>query len=59
MNEVSNEANGTKVPRNGKDILIWSLDLLRFFVTDFFGVDFTENEMKRELTQLGTHTDCI
>ena len=46
MNEVS---NGSKVPRNGKNFVFWILDLLRFFISDFFGVDPTEIEMKREL----------
>ena len=48
VNEVSNDPNGSKVPRNGKIPLFWILDLLHFY-SDFFGVDPTEIEMKREL----------
>ena len=47
VNEVSNDPNDSKVPRNDKILLFWSLDLL--FLSDFFGVDPTENEMEGAL----------
>ena len=52
VNEVSNDANGSKVPNNGKNLLFWVLGLLRFFLsplTIFFGVDPVESEMKKAL----------
>ena len=49
VNEVSNDANGSKVSRNVKNLLFWSLDLLRFFVSDFFGDNPTEKKKERAL----------
>ena len=58
MNGLPNDANGSKVPRNSIVFLFRILDLLRFFVSDFFRVDATENEMKRalNLAKYGAHT---
>ena len=48
LNEVSNDANGSKVPRNGKILLFWSLDLLRF--ADFFASILLKMKRKKHST---------